>query len=100
MRLGEMPPRQHLAEITVPAETRHEIATEATVPGRHERGGAHARAFGSAGIEEVRSVILLGPLAVARVERTTLIEPAHPDAAAIRSGRETPTRCNGRLFEP
>ncbi len=87
-------------EIAIPAGVSYEVVAEATVPGWYERGGASARRFGSAWIEEARSAILLVPSVVARVERNVLINPAHPDAAAIRSGLETPVRWDQRLFEP
>ena len=66
VRLGELPPRQHSVEITIPAGTSYEVVTEATVPGWYERGGASARVFGSGWLEEGRSAILLVPSVVAR----------------------------------
>ena len=100
VRLGELPPGQHSVEITIPGGTSYEVVTPDTVPGWYERGGASARRFGSAWIEEARSAVLLVPSVVARVERNVLINPAHPDAAAIHAGLETPVRWDERLFEP
>ena len=100
VRLGELPPRQHSVEITIPAGASYEVVTEATVLGWYERGGASARAFGLGWLEEGRSAILLVPSVVARAERNILINPVHPDAAGVRVGLETPVRWDERLFEP
>ena len=100
VRLGELPPRQHFVEIAIPAGVSYEVVTEATVPDWYERGGASARRFGAAWIEEARSAIVLVPSVVARMERNVLINAAHPQAAAIRVGLETPVRWDERLFEP
>jgi RES domain-containing protein len=49
-------------------------------------------------LDEVRSAILLVPSVVARMERNILINPAHPDAAAIRPTLEEPVPWDERLF--
>ena len=58
-----------------------------------------ARARGSAWLTEQRSAILIVPSYVAREELNVLINPHHPESAAIRVGREKPVRWDARLFD-
>jgi RES domain-containing protein len=95
---GILPANQHFIEIAIPAGTSYEVVTPDSLPGWHSRDARTARAFGHRWLAEARSAILFVPSVVARMERNILVNPAHPDAGAIRPGLETPVWWDRRLF--
>jgi RES domain-containing protein len=88
---GLLPPNQHFIEIVVPAGTPYGEVTKDSLSDWDRPDGIVARAFGSQWLRERRSAILLVPSYVAREELNVLINPNHPDAGAIRQGRESPS---------
>ena len=96
---GIMPPNQHFIEIEIPAGTSYEEVTKDILPGWDLPDSPVARARGSAWLTEQRSAILIVPCYVAREELNVLINPHHPESAAIRVGREKPVRWDARLFD-
>ena len=97
-RRGLMPPNQHFIDITVPAGTSYEEVTKDILPGWDLSQSEVACDHGSTWLDEQRSAILIVPSYVAPEELNILINPAHPDAKAIRVGREKPVRWDRRLF--
>lgn len=97
---GLLPSNQHFMEIEIPAGTSYEEVTKDSLPEWHHADGNAARACGSGWLGEKRSAILVVPSVVAREESNVLINPQHPDAKAIRPGRERPVRWDARLFGP
>jgi RES domain-containing protein len=97
---GLLPPNQHFIEIELPVGTSYEEVTKDSLPDWSHPDGQAARAFGSDWIEEQRSAILIVPSYVAREDSNVLINPRHPDAEAIRPGRERPVFWDARLFGP
>lgn len=97
-RNGEMPPNQHFIEIVIPVGTTYEEVTKDILPGWDAISSRAARGHGGAWLDERRSAILIVPSYVAPEELNVLINPSHPDAAAIRVGREKPVRWDSRLF--
>jgi RES domain-containing protein len=95
---GLLPPNQHFITIDIPAGTSYEEVTKDSLPGWAEPGGAVARAFGSTWLAARRSALLIVPSVVSREEHNVLINPAHPDALAIKAGREKPVWWDQRLF--
>ena len=95
---GLLPANQHFIEIELPVGTSYEEVTKDSLPDWHRSDGRAARAFGSDWIRSGRSAILIVPSRVAREERNVLINPHHPDAKAIRVGREKPVWWDARLF--
>lgn len=95
----ELPPNQHFIEIAVPVGTTYEEVTKDILPGWDSPTFQAARTYGSAWLDERRSAILIVPSYVAPEEVNILINPSHPDAAAIRVGREKPVRWDKRLFQ-
>lgn len=94
----ELPPNQHFIDITIPAGVSYEEVTKDILPGWDFRSARTARPHGSTWLDEQRSAILIVPSYVAPEELNILINPAHPDAKAIRVGREKPVRWDRRLF--
>ena len=96
---GIMPPNQHFIEMEIPVGTSYEEVTKDILPGWNLPDSPVARAHGSAWLSELRSAILIVPSYVAREEFNILINPHHPESAAIRVGREKPVRWDARLFD-
>ena len=95
---GHMPPHQHFIEITVPKGLTYEMFSPPHHPGWEREDGAVSKPFGEAWLAEARSLILLVPSVVARMERNVLINPAHPEFAAITTGLHQPIWWDKRLF--
>ncbi|MEM6549215.1 MAG: RES domain-containing protein [Pseudomonadota bacterium] len=87
---GVLPGNQHFIEITIPAGLSYEVVTPDILPDWYRTGGEAARRFGSTWHSEKRSVILLVPSVVARVERDVVINAEHPEFTRIEVGLETP----------
>ncbi len=95
---GRLPPNQHFVEITIDAGLSYEMFSTAHHPGWDSPDAQAAKAFGEAWALEARSVILLTPSLVARMERNVVINPAHPQAARIRTSLHQPVWWDQRLF--
>ena len=95
---GTLPPNQHFIEITIPKGTSYEVVTADIVPEWFHSGGETARHFGRQWYEESRSVILVVPSVVARMERNLVINRRHPDFGVLTVGLETPVWWDQRLF--
>ena len=95
---GTLPPNQHFIEITIPKGTSYEVATADIVPNWFHPGGEAARQFGRQWYVGNRSVILIVPSVVARMERNVVINRRHPEFEGISVGLETPVWWDQRLF--
>ena len=95
---GALPPNQHFIEITIPAGLSYEVVTPDILPDWYEPGGEAARRFARGWYDEARSVILLVPSVVARIERNVIINADHAEFSAIKPGLETPVWWDERLF--
>lgn len=95
---GVMPDNQHYIRITVPNGVSYEVFQTADHPGWDARNEAVCKAFGEAWRRERRSALLLVPSIPARLERNILINPAHPDAAAITHELPEPVWWDERLY--
>ncbi|GHE62468.1 hypothetical protein GCM10019059_22520 [Camelimonas fluminis] len=97
---GQIPPNQHYVEITIPAGVTYEVLPEPLVPGWDASPPTVSKAFGDTWSKERRSLILIVPSVVARIDRNILINPAHPDFGKIETGLHVPVYWDQRLFEP
>jgi RES domain-containing protein len=95
---GHLPANQHYVEITIPENTSCEALIEDALPGWDTPEPTVARDFGATWVKQSRSVVLLVPSFVARLERNVLINPAHPDAARIEVSAARPVWWDRRLF--
>src|SRR5205807_2177763 len=96
---GELPPNQHFVTITISRGTTFEVVTKDSLPGWDALHPEVSREFGAQWVKAVRSAILFVPSYVARVERNVVINPAHPDAAAIETSLPEPVWWDERLFK-
>ena len=99
--IGRVPHTQRfsVAELpdAVPIE-RH--ATETLPEGWDTEDSAGARALGDAWVAQRRSVLLLVPSVVARLEWTAVINPAHPDFGRLQFSAPERVIWDRRLFGP
>ena len=95
---GSLPPNQHFVEITIPNGIPYEMVTPAHLPGWDDPNCAAAKAFGEAWHRERRSLLLIVPSLVARIESNFLINPEHPDFRKIAPGLHRPVWWDARLF--
>jgi RES domain-containing protein len=95
---GRLPPNQHFIAITLPKGTSYEVVTKDHLPGWDEPERAISRESGERWARQGRSVILLVPSYVARIERNVIINPAHADAAGIETSLPEPAWWDERLF--
>lgn len=93
-----MPPNQHYIRITIPNGTRYEIFQTADHPGWDGKREVICKRVGLDWVKEQRSAILIVPSIPARLDRNILINPAHPDAAAITHDLPAPIWWDERLY--
>ena len=95
---GALPPNQHFITITIPRGD-DEVFSQASMPGWDSMPATVSKAFGEAWCLERRSVALIVPSVVARVESNVLINPAHPEFRHVTTTLHEPVFWDRRLFE-
>lgn len=95
---GRLPPNQHSIEITIPRGSSYEVFSEPSLSGWDSMPATVSREFGEAWCVERRSLILLVPSVVARLDRNVLINPAHPEFPTISVSLHQPVYWDRRLF--
>ena len=87
---GALPPNQHFITITIPRG----LNIRSVLPGLDarlgQRAGTVSKAFGEAWCLELRSLVLIVPSIVARVERNALINPGHPEVRHVTTTLHEP----------
>jgi RES domain-containing protein len=74
------------------------VFSEAAHPGWDTLDGEVAQAFGEAWQQSRRTLLLIVPSIVARVERNFLLNPDHPEFARVEHGLHHPVWWDDRLF--
>ena len=95
---GRLPPNQHYARIMIPAGIPYEYFDEARTPGWDTATPTVSRSFGDAWQRSKRSLILIVPSVLARIDCNILINPTHPDFRKIQAGLHKPVFWDKRLF--
>lgn len=95
---GHLPPNQHFVTISIPTGLTYEVVTRDILPGWDTKEPTSSRDFGKKWIEERRSVILIAPSYVARLERNIVINPTHPELDKIEHSLPEPVWWDERLF--
>ena len=95
---GRLPPNQHFVEITIPSGVSYEVLEPALLPGWDEPGCGPSRQYGAAWLRARRSLLLVVPSLVARIERNLLLNPEHPEFARVTCGLHRPVWWDARLF--
>lgn len=97
---GHLPPDQHYITITIPNGVSYEMFNPAKVPDWYLESQATSKPFGEAWQQGKRSLILIVPSVVARLEQNILINPEHPEFSKITCSLHHPVWWDRRLFVP
>ena len=95
---GRMPPNQHWIEITIPPGVSYEMLSPPHLPGWDAEDCAVSKAYGETWQRAGRSLLLIVPSVVARMERNVLINDSHAEARRVTHGLHQPVWWDGRLF--
>ena len=95
---GRLPPNQHFVEITVPNGLTYEVVTPHHLPGWDAPLPGVSKAHGERWHKERRSLLLLVPSVVARMESNILVNPEHPEFGRVTHGLHQPVWWDARLF--
>jgi RES domain-containing protein len=95
---GRIPPNQHWIEITIPPGVSYEVFSLAHHPGWDAEDCLVAKAYGAAWWRSKRSLLLIVPSVVARMERNVLINDGHREVHRITRGMHEPIWWDKRLF--
>lgn len=95
---GHMPPNQHWIEITIPPGVSYEMLSTAHQSGWEAEDCLVSKAYGEAWQQSKRSLLLIVPSVVARMERNFLINDSHPEARQITHSLHQPIWWDKRLF--
>jgi RES domain-containing protein len=99
--LGRLPRTQAVVEIAIPDSLPIETIAARQLPGWNARDLVVSRAFGDQWLSERRTAVLLVPsVATGGREQNVLLNPAHPDFAAIAASDPEPVIWDERLFRP
>ena len=95
---GRLPPNQHYVEITIPRGLTYEVFAPPSLPGWDSMPPAVSRNFGEQWCAQRRSLILIAPSVVARLDNNILINPAHPEFRLVQASLHQPVFWDRRLF--
>lgn len=95
---GYLPPNQHYIEITLPNGLSYEVLNSGHLPGWDDAVPSGSKAYGETWQQSLRSVILIVPSVVARVDKNILVNPDHPEFVQIAAGLHIPVWWDNRLF--
>jgi RES domain-containing protein len=97
---GSLPPNQHFITITLPNGLSYEVVSPAHLPGWDDASCTPSQRFGEAWQQQRRSLLLLVPSVVARMETNILINPEHPEFHQVTHSLHLPVWWDARLFPP
>ncbi len=95
---GALPPNQHFIEITIPNGASYEVVSPSHLPGWDAPSCAASKSFGARWQRQRRSLLLLVPSVVARMETNILINPEHDEFHQVTYGLHQPVWWDSRLF--
>ncbi len=97
---GRVPPHQHWIEISIPSGVSYEVFSHAHHPGWEAADCMVAKTYGEAWQRSLRSLILIVPSIVARIENNILINDRHSEFPRVKHGLHQPVWWDERLFQP
>lgn len=95
---GRMSPNQHCVEITIPSGVSYEQFNAAKVPDWAHSTSAASKQFGDTWQASRRSLLLIVPSLVARIESNFLLNPDHPEFKKVTASLRQPIWWDARLF--
>jgi RES domain-containing protein len=97
---GMMPPNQHYIEITIPNGVSYEILDPAMLPGWDDPAGTVSKPYGETWKAQARSLLLIVPSVLARLERNILINLDHAESKRVSCSLHHPVIWDPRLYGP
>ena len=95
---GALPPNQHFITITIPNGIAYEMVDPAHLPGWDDAICSASKPFGAAWQQTRRSLLLIVPSIVARMEHNFLLNPEHAEFPQITHSLHRPVWWDSRLF--
>lgn len=95
---GVLPPNQHWIDITIPNGISYETFSVAHMPMWADPACTDAKAYGADWQTSRRSLLLIVPSVLARMENNFLLNPDHPEIAKVTWGLAKPCWWDQRLF--
>jgi RES domain-containing protein len=95
---GRFPLNQHFIQITIPNGVTYEMLNPAHLPGWDAKKASVSQSYGEAWQTSRRSLLLLVPSIVARMELNVLINPEHPEFPHVTHSLHQPVWWDQRLF--
>jgi RES domain-containing protein len=97
---GRIPETHQYVIVDIPNGVSVEIVEEYTLPeGWGSENNATAKAFGDQWLNEARSVILIFPSVIARLDQNALVNPLHPDVNKLLVPESKKVIWDKRLFQ-
>ena len=96
--MGRLPANQHFIQVTIPNGVTYETLNPAHLPGWDAPRLPAAQAYGETWQMSRRSLLLLVPSVVARMELNVLINPEHPEFPGITHSLHQRIWWDRRLF--
>ena len=95
---GRVPPNQHYIEITIPNGVTCEVFDPARLPEWVQASATASKAYGDEWQSSKRSLVLIVPSIVARLDSNILINPEHFQVGRIQTSLHRPIWWDSRLF--
>jgi RES domain-containing protein len=96
---GHVPPNQHYIEITIPNGVTYEVFDPARLPEWVQASATASKAYGDEWQSRKRSLILIVPSIVARLDSNILINPDHSQFGRVQTSLHRPIWWDSRLFK-
>jgi RES domain-containing protein len=97
---GQLPPDQHYVAATIPNGISYEVLDTAALPDWYLESCATNKPFGQLWQQQKRSLLLIVPSVVARLEKNFLINPEHSEIRHVTTSLHQPVWWDRRLFAP
>jgi RES domain-containing protein len=95
---GRIPKNQHYIAITIPSGISYEVLNPARLPGWDGASPSIPQSYGEGWYRERRSLILIVPSVIARIDNNVLINPEHPEFGHVTHSLHQPVWWDRRLF--
>ena len=95
---GQLPPDQHYVAVTIPNGNSYEVLDTAALPDWYLESCATSKPFGHVWQQQKRSLLLIVPSVVARLEKNFLINPEHSEFRHVTTSLHQPVWWDRRLF--
>jgi RES domain-containing protein len=95
---GRLPPSQHYVQITIPRGLSYEVFSPLSLPGWDSLPPTVSRQFGEQWSDQKRTLVLIAPSVVARLDNNIMINQAHAEFQLVEASLHQPVFWDRRLF--